>query len=210
MKNIDPKCKQCRRIGEKLFFKGERCLSAKCGLTRRNYIPGFHGPKAKGAPRRSDYGTQLIEKQKAKKQYLLNEKQFRILFDTAVKKRGNTEEFLLQLLEMRLDNVVYRGGMGASRSEARQLVNHGHFTVNGRGVNIPSFRVKQGDVVKLKLKSQRSKKFANIAAKMKKSEMPGWLNVSAEEYTIKVLHEPAAKDLHVNFTPQIIVEFYSR
>jgi small subunit ribosomal protein S4 len=210
MKNIDPKCKQCRRIGEKLFFKGERCLSAKCGLTRRNFIPGFHGPKAKGAPRRSDYGTQLIEKQKAKKQYLLNEKQFRILFDMAAKKRGNTEELLLQLLELRLDNVVYRSGMGASRSESRQLVNHGHFTVNGRGVNIPSFKVKQGDIIKLKQKSQRSKKFANLAAKLKKAEIPGWLFVTADDFSVKALHEPAAKDLRVNFSPQVIVEFYSR
>jgi len=210
MKNIDPKCKQCRRIGEKLFFKGERCLSAKCGLTRRNFIPGFHGPKAKGAPRRSDYGLQLIEKQKAKKQYLLNEKQFRILFDLAAKKRGNTEELLLQLLELRLDNVVYRAGLGASRSESRQLVNHGHFTVNGRGVNIPSFKVKQGDIIKLKERSKRSKKFAGLAAKIKKAEIPGWLNVSAEDLSVKALHEPAAKDLRVNFSPQIIVEFYSR
>jgi small subunit ribosomal protein S4 len=210
MKNIDPKCKQCRRIGEKLFFKGERCLSAKCGLTRRNFIPGFHGPKAKGAPRRSDYGLQLIEKQKAKKQYLLNEKQFRILFEIAAKKRGNTEELLLQLLELRLDNVVYRSGLGASRSEARQLVNHRHFTVNGKMVNIPSYKVKQGDVIKLKERSKRSKKFANLEVKMKKAEIPGWLNVGAEDLSVKVLHEPAAKDLRVNFSPQIIVEFYSR
>jgi small subunit ribosomal protein S4 len=210
MKNIDPKCKQCRRIGEKLFFKGERCLSAKCGLTRRNFIPGFHGPKAKGAPRRSDYGMQLIEKQKAKKQYLLNEKQFRILFDHAAKKRGNTEELLLQLLELRLDNVVYRAAFAASRAEARQLVNHGHFLVNGKPVNIPSYKVKQGDVIKLKDRSKRSKKFANLEAKIKKAEIPGWLNVNAEDFSVKVLHEPAAKDLRVNFTPQIIVEFYSR
>jgi small subunit ribosomal protein S4 len=210
MKNIDPKCKQCRRIGEKLFFKGERCLSAKCGITRRNYIPGFHGPKAKGAPRRSDYGMQLIEKQKAKKQYLLNEKQFRILFEIAAKKRGNTEELLLQLLELRLDNVVYRSGIGASRSESRQLVNHGHFTVNGKKVTIPSYKVKQGDIIKLKDKSKRSKKFANLEAKMKKGEVPGWLNVNAEDLSVKVLHQPAAKDIRVNFTPQIIVEFYSR
>jgi small subunit ribosomal protein S4 len=210
MKNIDPKCKQCRRIGEKLFFKGERCLSAKCGLTRRNYIPGFHGPKAKGAPRRSDYGTQLIEKQKAKKQYLLNEKQFRILFEMASKKRGNTEEFLLQLLELRLDNVAYRAGFGASRSESRQLVNHGHFTVNGRGVNIPSYKVKQGDVVAIRAKSKRSKKFAGLEAKIKKAQVPGWLFINNEDLSAKVLHEPAVKDLRVNFSPQIIVEFYSR
>ncbi|MDD4902197.1 MAG: 30S ribosomal protein S4 [Patescibacteria group bacterium] len=210
MKNTDPKCKQCRRIGEKLFFKGERCFSPKCAIIKRNYIPGFHGPKAKGAPRRSDYGLQLIEKQKAKKQYLLNEKQFRILFDHAAKKRGNTEELLLRLLELRLDNVVYRAALGASRNEARQLVNHGHFTVNGKPVNIPSYKVKQGDVIKLKERSKRSKKFANLTAKIKKAEIPGWLNVSAEDFSVKVLHEPAAKDLRVNFSPQIIVEFYSR
>jgi small subunit ribosomal protein S4 len=210
MKNTDPKCKQCRRIGEKLFFKGDRCSSPKCAIIRRNYIPGFHGPKAKGAPRRSDYGMQLIEKQKAKKQYLLNEKQFRILFERASKKRGNTEELLLQLLELRLDNVVYRSAFAASRNEARQLVNHRHFTVNGRGVNIPSFRVKQGDVIKLKEKSKRSPKFANLEAKMKKAEIPGWLHHDSEDQGIKVLHEPAAKDLRVNFSPQVIVEFYSR
>ncbi|HTX86930.1 MAG TPA: 30S ribosomal protein S4 [Candidatus Nanoarchaeia archaeon] len=210
MKNTDPKCKQCRRIGEKLFFKGERCSSPKCAIIRRNYIPGFHGPKAKGAPRRSDYGLQLVEKQKAKKQYLLNEKQFRILFEIAAKKRGNTEELLLQLLELRLDNVVYRAAFGASRNEARQLVNHGHFTVNGKRVDIPSYKVKQGDVVKLSEKSKRGKKFANLEAKIKKAEIPGWLNVNAEDLSVKVLHEPAAKDIRVNFSPQVIVEFYSR
>jgi small subunit ribosomal protein S4 len=208
MKNIDPKCKQCRRIGEKLFFKGDRCSSPKCAISRRNYIPGFHGPKAKGAPRRSDYGMQLIEKQKAKKQYLLNEKQFHLLFEKAAKKRGNTEELLLQFLELRLDNVVYRGGFAASRAEARQLVGHGHFSVNGRKVDIPSYKVKQGDVIKLKEKSKRSKKFAGLEEKMKKAQLPGW--VHQEALSIKVLHEPAAKDLRVNFNPQIIVEFYSR
>jgi small subunit ribosomal protein S4 len=208
MKNIDPKCKQCRRIGEKMFFKGDRCTSPKCAITRRNYIPGFHGPKAKGAPRRSDYGMQLIEKQKAKKQYLLNEKQFHLLFEKAVKKKGNTEEILLQFLELRLDNVVYRSGFTASRNEARQLVNHGHFTVNGKKVDIPSFKVKQGDVIKIKEKSKRSKKFANLQERLKKVELPGWLHV--DETGSKVLHEPAVKDLRVNFSPQIVVEFYSR
>jgi small subunit ribosomal protein S4 len=208
MKNIDPKCKQCRRIGEKMFFKGDRCSSPKCAMVRRNYIPGFHGPKAKGAPRRSDYGMQLIEKQKAKKQYLLNEKQFHLLFEKAVKKRGNTEELLLQFLELRLDNVIYRSGFAASRAEARQLVTHGHFSVNGRKVDIPSYKVKQGEVIKLKEKSKRSKKFAGLEEKMKKVQIPGWLHV--ETLSAKVLHEPAAKDLRVNFSPQVIVEFYSR
>ena len=109
-----------------------------------------------------------------------------------------------------MDNAVYRAGFGASRSESRQLVNHGHFTVNGKSVTIPSFKVKQGDEIKLKEKSKRSKKFANLAVKIKKTEIPGWLNVSAEDFSAKVLHEPAAKDLRVNFSPQIIVEFYSR
>lgn len=210
MKNIDPKCKQCRRIGEKLMLKGDRCSSPKCAMVRRSYIPGFHGPKAKGPGRKSDYGLQLQEKQKAKKLYLLSEKQFRILFEKAHKKRGNTEEIFLRLLELRLDNVVYRLGFASSRNEGRQLVNHGHFTVNGRGVNIPSFQVKQGDVIKVKEKAARSKKFAALLAKIKKEEVPGWLFLDLEAKTGKVLHEPAKKDVSSNINPQIIVEFYSR
>jgi small subunit ribosomal protein S4 len=210
MKNIDPKCKQCRRIGEKLFFKGERCNSPKCAIIRRNYAPGFHGPKMKGPARKSDYGLQLAEKQKAKKQYLLNEKQFKIIFEKAAKKIGNTEELLLKLLELRLDNVVYRLSFASSRNEARQLVNHGHFTVNGRKVNIPSFQVKQGDVIKIKEASKRSKKFANLETKMKTAEIPGWLNLNREDLSGKVLHEPSVKDIKTNINPQVIVEFYSR
>jgi small subunit ribosomal protein S4 len=207
MKNTDPKCKQCRRIGEKLFFKGERCNSPKCSITRRPYAPGFHGPKMN---RKSDYGMQLAEKQKAKKQYLLNEKQFRILFEKATKKVGNTEEILLKLLELRLDNVVYRLGLGLSRVESRQLVNHGHFTVNGKKVTIPSFYVKQGDIIKIKEASRRSKKFANLETRLKSVEIPGWLNLNREDFSGKVLHEPSIKDIKTNINPQVIVEFYSR
>lgn len=211
MKNIDPKCKQCRRIGEKLMLKGERCDSPKCAMSRRPFPPGFHGPKSKGpASKKSDYGKQLTEKQKARKQYLLSEKQFRLIFDKATKKVGNTEKLLIQLLEMRLDNAVYRLGFAPSRAEARQLVNHGHFTVNGRKVTIPSYKTKAGDVIKIKEASKRSKKFAGISTKIKTNDIPGWLHFSLEDLSGKVLHEPSAKDLKSNLDPHIIVEFYSR
>ncbi len=192
------------------MFKGERCNSAKCALTRRNYVPGFHGPKQRPNAKKSDYANQLAEKQKARKQYLLSERQFRGIFDMAAKKIGNTEEILLKLLETRLDNVVYRLGFASSRSEARQLVNHGHFTVNGRGVNIPSFHVKQGSIVKIKESSKRKKKFSDIENKMKNAERPGWLHVNFEDLSGKVLHEPSAKDVKTNFDAHIIVEYYSR
>jgi small subunit ribosomal protein S4 len=210
MKNIDPKCKQCRRVGEKLMLKGERCNSPKCGMAKRPFAPGFHGPKARPNAKKSDYAMQLNEKQKARKQYLLTEHQFRIIFDKAAKKVGNTEKLLIQLLEMRLDNTVYRMGFAPSRPEARQLVNHGHFNVNGKKVTIPSYMVKQGDVITIKDASKRSKKFTNLASRIKSAEIPGWLNMNIEQLTGKVLHEPVAKDLKSNLDPHVIVEFYSR
>jgi small subunit ribosomal protein S4 len=210
MKNIDPKCKQCRRLGEKLMFKGERCRSAKCALSRRSYIPGFHGPKQRPNAKRSDYAMQLTEKQKARKQYLLSERQFRNIFDAAAKKVGNTEELLLKLLETRLDNVVYRLGFAPSRAEARQLVNHGHFTVSGRGVNIPSYHVKQGAIIKIREASKKKKKFSGLEAKIKNAEVPGWLHMDIENLSGKVLHEPSPKDVRSNIDAHVIVEFYSR
>jgi small subunit ribosomal protein S4 len=147
-RNLEPKCKQCRRLGEKLFLKGDRCSTAKCGMVKRNFAPGFHGPK--GRKRLSDYGLQLAEKQKAKKFYNLMEKQFRATFVVAQKKTGDAGKNFFRLLEMRLDNVVYRLGLAASRTQARQLVNHGHFTVNARKASTPSFVVKVGDVIALK------------------------------------------------------------
>lgn len=153
---------------------------------------------------------QLNEKQKARKQYLLSEHQFRIIFDKAAKKVGNTEKLLIQYLEMRFDNVIYRLGFAPSRPEARQLVGHGHFTVNGKKVNIPSYQVKTGDIIKIKDSSKRSKKFAGIVSRIKAADVPGWLNLTVEDLTGKVLHEPAAKDLKSNINPHVIVEFYSR
>lgn len=210
-RNLDPKCKQCRRTGEKLFLKGERCDSPKCAMVKRNYPPGFHGPK--GKKRQSDYSLQLTEKQKAKKQYHLLEKQFRLTFDKSAKQSGDIGENLLKLLEMRLDNTVYRLGLATSRARARQLVSHGHLLVNDRRVNIPSFQVKAGDVVKIKKKSQNQKPFRELVEKLsgqEKLDIPGWLNFDKKELSGKVLHQPTKNDIQTNINTQMIVEFYSK
>lgn len=209
-KNLDPKCKQCRRIGEKLMLKGERCSSSKCAMVKKSYIPGFHGPKRRGMARKSDYGLQLTEKQKARKQYGLMEKQFKLTFNRASKKTGDIGENLLRLLELRLDNVIFKLGFADSRSEARQLVNHGHFEVNGKKVSIPSFQVKEGDTINIKKKSKTGKRFKNIGEKLKRVEAPGWLSLDKKEFLGKVLHEPKDKDLEFNINTQMIVEFYSK
>jgi len=207
-KDINPKCKQCRRVGEKLFLKGERCQSIKCGIIKRNYPPGFHGPK--GASRTTNFGMQLKEKQKAKKQYGLMEKQFKLSFAKAKKQKGNTGENFLKILESRLDNVIYRLGFASSRVQARQLVNHGHFTVNGRKVNIPSFIVKTGDIIKIKSNKIKSNYFRGIAETLKKKELPGWLNLEATEMSGKILHQPNVAEMKSNFNVQMIIEFYSK
>ena len=159
-KNLDNKCKQCRRLGEKLFLKGERCNSPKCAMVKRNYPPGFHGPK--GRKRQTDYGLQLAEKQKVKKQYNILEKQLRLTLTKAEKRTGDAGKNLLRLLELRLDNAIYRLGFASSRVQARQLVNHGHFTVNGKKVNIPSYQVREGEVIQVKERSQKSKAFKEL------------------------------------------------
>jgi len=207
-RNIDNKCKQCRRVGEKLFLKGERCYTPKCAMVKRNYAPGFHGPK--GHKRLSDYGLQLTEKQKAKKFYGLMEKQFRLTFDKASKKTGDAGKNFLRALEMRLDNVIYRSGWASSRALARQLVNHGHFTVNARKTDIPSFSVKAGQVIKVKKTSQSLPYFRNNAEKLKKADRPSWLNFDVNDLSIKALHEPQETDLPQNLNVQIIIEYYSK
>lgn len=207
-RNLEPKCKQCRRSGEKLMLKGERCDTPKCAMVKRNYPPGFHGPK--GRKRQSDYGLQLNEKQKAKKTYNLLEKQFKLTFQKAMSMSGDLGENLLKLLEMRLDNAVFRLGFAESRIKARQMVNHGSFKVNNRKVNIPSYCVKEGDVINVCEKSQKSKHFKELPEKIKKHQVPGWLNLNQKELTGKILHEPSAKDIQANFNAQVIVEFYSR
>jgi len=207
-RNIDSKCKQCRRIGEKLFLKGDRCSTPKCAMVKRNYAPGFHGPK--GRKRLSDYGLQLQEKQKAKKYYGLLEKQFRLTYAKASKKQGDAGKNFLRLLEMRLDNVIFRLGWATSRSQARQLVNHGHFTVNNRKTDIPSFSVKLGEVIKIKKSSQSNRFFKNLGEKLKKAERPSWLNFDASDLSAKVLHEPKETDLPQNINVQMIIEYYSK
>lgn len=202
------KCKQCRRAGEKLFLKGERCNTAKCAIVKRNYPPGFHGPKGRG--KLSDYALQLNEKQKAKRQYHLMEKQFRISFDIAKRKQGNAAENFIQLLEMRLDNIVYRSGFAKSRPQARQMINHSLLTVNDRPCDIPSRHMKTGDVIKIKSSKKNAKIFKNINSELKKAEKPGWMHIKPEEPSIKVLHAPEAKTIQTNFNAQMIVEFYSR
>lgn len=190
-------------------LKGERCNSTKCALVKRNYPPGIHGPK--GRQKKTDYNAQLQEKQKAKKQYVLLEKQFRLTFEKARKETGNVGENLFKLLEMRLDNVIYRAGFAQSRSQARELIGHGHFKVNDKKVNIPSYTVRSGDIVGVAASSKRSKAFNNLGESLKKAAAPGWLNLNAGELSAKVLHNPGAEDMKaINFNPQVIVEFYSR
>jgi len=207
-RNIDNKCKQCRRVGEKLFLKGERCFGPKCAMVKRNYAPGFHG--VKGRKRLSDYGLQLQEKQKAKKYYGLLEKQFRLTFTKASKKQGDAGKNFLKLLEMRLDNVIFRLGLASSRSQARQMVNHGHFTINGRKANIPSIIVKLGQVVKIKKNSQNNRYFKNLEEKLKKADRPSWLSFDVKDLSSKVLHEPKDEDLPQNINVQMIIEYYSK
>ncbi len=207
-RNIENKCEQCRRSGEKLFLKGERCYTPKCAIIKRNYAPGFHGPK--GRKRLSDYGSQLAEKQKAKKFYGLFEKQFRLTFEKAAKKSGDAGKNFLRALEMRLDNVVYRLGWATSRAAARQLVNHGHFTVNGRKTDIASFAVKPGQLIKPKKSSETSPYFKNIMENLKKADRPSWLNLDQSNLSAKVLHEPVDSDLPQNLNVQVIIEYYSK
>jgi len=207
-RNLESSCKQCRRVGEKLFLKGDRCSSPKCAMVKRNYAPGFHGPK--GKKRLSDYGLQLQEKQKAKKYYGLLEKQFHLTFVKASKKKGDAGKNFLRALESRLDNVIFRLGWASSRSRARQLVTHGHFTVNGRKTDIPSFVVKVGQVLKIKKSSQSNRYFRNLGEKVKKADRPSWLNFDTSDLSAKALHEPKETDLPQNFNVQMIIEYYSK
>lgn len=207
-KNLDPKCKQCRRAGEKLFLKGERCDTPKCAIVKRNFPPGIHG--VKGKSRQSEYGLQLQEKQKVKREYGLLEKQFRLTFEKGKTQAGKAGENLFKLLETRLDNTVYRLGFASSRTQARQMVNHGHFTVNGKKVNIPSYQVRVGEVIAVRAGSKKSKLFAGLEEKAKKTQVPGWLNLDVKGLSAKVLNKPTIEDVKTNFNVQMIVEFYSK
>lgn len=200
-----PSCRLCRREGQKLFLKGERCYSGKCALEKRNYAPGQHG---QGRKKVSNYGLQLREKQKTKRFYGLQETQFRNYFVKASSKRGITGETLLVMLETRLDNTVFRMGFASSRKEARQLVLHGHFTVNGKKVDIPSYSVKAGDVIKVKEKSTSSLKFKEI--KEMTISTPAWISIDTEKLEGKVLSLPDRSMIDTPVEEQLIVELYSK
>ena len=203
----DAVCRMCRREGQKLFLKGDRCYTPKCALECRAYAPGQHG---QNRSKTSEYGTQLREKQKAKRYYGLLENQFRNYFEMAERRPGQTGENLLAILESRLDNVVYRLGFAMSRAEARQLVSHGHFTVNGRKVNIPSYLVKPGMVISLKDSSKSLEKIkANVEANAFR-QPPKWLEYDANNMIAKVTAVPAREDIDLPIEEHLIVELYSK
>jgi len=201
-------CRQCRREGVKLFLKGDRCYSEKCAIEKKPYIPGAHGRDRRGKV--SEYGIQLREKQKTRRIYGVLEKQFRNYFEAAERKQGITGENLLILLERRLDNVVYRLGFATSRKEARQLVNHGHFSLNGHKADIPSMLVKVGDVIQVKEGSQDSPKFAMIKDAAAYKTPPEWLSVNVEALAGSVLAFPIREQIDTTINEQLIVELYSR
>ena len=199
-------CRMCRREGQKLFLKGDRCYT-KCALENRSYPPGQHG---QGRSKSSEYGQQLREKQKAKRYYGVLESQFRSYYEMAERRQGKTGENLLSILECRLDNVVYRLGFAMSRAEARQMVSHGHFTVNGRKVNIPSYQVKPGMVITLKESSRGLEKIkANIEANSSRPA-PKWLEYDANNMIAKVVAVPARDDIDLPIEERLIVELYSK
>ena len=202
-----PVCRLCRREGTKLYLKGERCTSGKCALDRRNTAPGQHGAANK---KMREYGLQMREKQKTRRYYGVLERQFVNYYEEAARKEGMTGENLICMLERRLDNVVYRMGFAASHKEARQLVLHGHFTLNGKKVNIPSLIVKAGDVVAVKEASRDSVKFKALAEAAATANAPKWLEVKAEAMTATVLTLPAREDVDFDFNEQLIVELYSK
>ncbi|WP_027625104.1 30S ribosomal protein S4 [Clostridium lundense] len=198
-------CRLCRREGLKLFLKGDRCYTDKCAFSRRGYAPGQHGQSRK---KLSNYGLQLREKQKARRIYGVLEGQFRTYYEKADRMRGITGENLLRLLELRLDNVAYRLGYGNSRKEARQLVTHGHFLVNGHKVDIPSYILSVNDVVTVCEKSRATEKFKTFAENPK--TLPNWLTGNAENFEGKVVSEPARADIDVPVNETLIVELYSK
>lgn len=191
----------------KLYLKGDRCYSDKCSIARRNYAPGQHGQSKK---KMSNYGLQLREKQKVRRIYGVLENQFRLYFEKAERIKGVTGENLLRLLEQRLDNVVYRMGFGNSRNEARQLVRHGHFTVNGKKVDIPSYQVELNDLIAVKAGSKASEKFKELAEAAAARTAPQWLSVNAEMMEARVISLPVREDIDMPIEEHLIVELYSK
>ena len=203
-----PVCRLCRREGLKIFLKGERCYTEKCAFERRAFVPGMHGQGRRGKV--SEYGRQLREKQKVKRIYGLMEKQFRKYYSLAAKKQGVTGENLLRYLERRLDNVVFRLGLAASRSEARQLVRHGHIHINGRRSNIPSQLVRVGDVINVRDKSKEQQRIVDAVDAVDRRGIPAWLEFDRKGLSGKVITMPARGDIQMPIEERLIVELYSK
>jgi small subunit ribosomal protein S4 len=203
-------CKLCRRQGEKLFLKGDRCFTAKCAFDKRSYPPGMHGRRARFRRKTTDFGTQLREKQKARRIYGVLERQFRRYFREAEQRKGVTGANLLQILESRLDNIVYRFGFASSRSQARQLVRHGHFDVNGRKTDIPSFLVKPGDLIAVRGRSRENGYFSTVAQDMEHRLVPEWLSMDVNTLSGRVLALPTREEIEVPLSEHLIIEYYSR
>ena len=205
---VNEQCSSCRGVATKLFLKGEKCYGPKCAIVKRNYPSGQHGSKKRHS-KHSGYGRQLIEKQKAKKTYGILERQFTKYAKEAVAKTGDTSKFLLTYLESRLDNVVYRMGLGSSRRACRQIVSHGHIKVNNRKVDVPSFRVRVGDIITIEENSLKKVIFDKISERIaKKNDIPSWLAVDAKKNSGKILNVPVVENS--GFDVKSIIEFYSR
>ncbi len=203
-----PVCRLCRREGMKLFLKGERCYTEKCPVEKRNFPPGQHGKRR--AAKLAGYGLQLREKQRLKRIYGVLENQFRLYFESAERQRGITGEILLQLLERRLDNVVYRLGLATSRPQARELVRHGHFAVNGRKVDIPSFLVKPGDTVTVRARSQKNVTIQHAMEEVKGRGIPEWLQFQPEQFEGRIVSLPTRAQINLPIQEQLVVELYSK
>jgi len=205
---LDAKCRKCRRAGEKLFLKGDRCYSIKCALIRKPYAPGLHHKKVTKAI--SEYGKQLNEVRKVKLTYGVNEAQMKKYFNKARKSPQSTSDIFFKKLELRLDNVVFRAGFANSRKGARQLVSHGHILVNGKKIDVPAYELKKGDIVMIRLQSLNKKPFANLVQRLKKSQVPDYLSLNPEKLEVKVIAEPSLAKQLPPFDFRQIVEFYSR
>lgn len=209
-RNINPVCRLCRREGMKLYLKGERCYTPKCAVEKRSYAPGMHGKKAAFKRKESDYGLQLREKQKARRIYGVHERQFRRYFATARQTKGMTGVALLQILERRLDNVIYRLGLADSRPQARQLVRHGHFMLNGHNHNVPSYLVEVGDVVEVRQTSRSNRYFKNRVELLGERSVPDWLQFDTAALRGSILAAPQRQNVDIPLSEQLIVEYYSR
>ena len=207
-RNLDPKCRQCRREGEKLFLKAEKCFTEKCAIEKRNYPPGQHGQRR--SSRLSDYGVQLREKQKLRRIYGVLEKQFRSYYAEADRKKGITGENLLQMLESRLDNVAYKMGLGGSRTEARQIVRHNSILVNGKRVNIPSYQVQPGDSISVANQSKDQLRIKSALEAADERGLPEWLEVDVKKLTGIFKNRPERDDLPSTINESLVVELYSK